>query len=169
MQELSPECSVFWVPATDTIRFEQAYREIGQQLQIPSISDDKADVKELVKTKLSQESTGKWVMIVDNAVNIEMLYNKADKSSGSPPLLEYLSFSLNGAILLSTQDRKAAAKYTRSNVIDIEEMTGVESRELFKKALQNPRLLEDKDGTTQLLKLPYQSATCYNASSRIFK
>jgi hypothetical protein len=45
IQELSPECSVFWVPAIDTASFEQAYRKIGQQLRIPSIGDDKAGVR----------------------------------------------------------------------------------------------------------------------------
>ena len=153
IQELSPECSVFWVPAIDTTSFEQAYRKIGQQLQIPSINDDKADVKELVKTKLSQESAGKWLMIVDNADDIEMLYSRANKRSSSPTLLEYLPFSLKGAILFTTRNRKAATRYARSNVIEIEEMTDKESIDLLKKSLQNPRLLENRDGTTQLLKL----------------
>ena len=45
IQELSPKTSIFWVPAIDTTSFEQAYRKIGQQLQIPNIDDDKADVK----------------------------------------------------------------------------------------------------------------------------
>ena len=45
------------------LSFEQAYRKIGEQLQIPGLDDDKSDVKEVVKTRLSQESAGKWVMI----------------------------------------------------------------------------------------------------------
>jgi hypothetical protein len=38
--------------------FDNAYRDIGQQLKIPGLKDDKADVKRLIKTSLSQESTG---------------------------------------------------------------------------------------------------------------
>jgi signal recognition particle GTPase len=122
IQELSPNCVVFWVPAIDAISFEQAYRNIGQQLQIPGIDSDKADVKELVKGRLSKESAGKWVMIVDNSVDAEMRYNRADISSGSSALFDYLPFSLKGAILFTTQDRKAATKYAGPNVIDVEEM-----------------------------------------------
>jgi hypothetical protein len=56
-----------------------------------------------------------------------MLYDRANESSGSPPLLEYLPFSLKGAILFTTWNRKATTKYVGSNVIDVEEMIGIES------------------------------------------
>jgi hypothetical protein len=58
---------VFWVRASDATSFDNAYRNIAQQLKIPELDNGKADVKRLVKTQLSQESTGKWLMIVDNA------------------------------------------------------------------------------------------------------
>jgi hypothetical protein len=48
-------CSVFWVPAVDITSFENAYREIGQKLQVPGIEDDGADIKSLVKNAMSQE------------------------------------------------------------------------------------------------------------------
>jgi hypothetical protein len=119
-QQLSPESSVFWVPAIDNISFEQVYRKIGQQLQIPGIDDDKAnvdndktDIKEVVKTRLSQESAGKRVIKVDNADDIEMLYNRADESSGPPLLLEYLPFSLKGAILFTTPNTGYRKDYNK--------------------------------------------------------
>ena len=153
IQELSPQHSVFWVRASDTTSFESAYREIGQQLKIPGLDDDKADVKELVKARLSLESSGKWIMIVDNADDFELLYNRVDESTESHALHEYLPFSPLGAILFTTRDREAATRYAGSNVIDIEEMDDAESRELLKTSLQNKRLIEDEDGTTKLLKL----------------
>jgi Tfp pilus assembly protein PilF len=153
IQKLSPECSVFWVRASDATSFESSYREIGQQLKIPGLNEDKADVKELVRAKLSQESAGKWILIVDNADDLELLYDKADESSGSHALHDYLPFSFNGAILFTTRDRKAASKYADPNVIFIEEMDDIESRELLKRSLQNKRLVEDEDSTTKLLKL----------------
>jgi hypothetical protein len=33
--------------------FDNAYRDIGQQLKIPGLEDDKANVKNLIKTRLS--------------------------------------------------------------------------------------------------------------------
>jgi hypothetical protein len=74
---------------------------------IPGLKDNKADVKRMVKTRLSQDSVGKWLMIVDNADDFEMFYNdNEDNRSGA--LSEYLPFSTLGAILFTTQDREAA-------------------------------------------------------------
>ncbi|KAH9221738.1 hypothetical protein DL95DRAFT_421304 [Leptodontidium sp. 2 PMI_412] len=101
----------------DRISFDSAFRDIGQQLKIHGLEDDKADVKRLVKARLSQESTGKWLMIVDNADNLELFYRN-DQDRGSSALSEWLPFSTLGAILFTTRDREAATRYAGSNVID---------------------------------------------------
>jgi tetratricopeptide (TPR) repeat protein len=176
LQSISPTCSVFWIRASDATSFDNAYHDIGRQLEIPGLEDDKADVKRFVKyhdigrqleipgleddkadvkrfvkTRLSQESTGKWLMIVDNADDFEMFYHGSD-NNGSGVLSEYLPFSTLGAILFTTRDREAATRYASSNVIDIEEMDDRESRELLQRSLHNKQLLEDEDGVTALLK-----------------
>ncbi|KAK4220778.1 hypothetical protein QBC38DRAFT_449744 [Podospora fimiseda] len=55
-----PDCSVFLVPAVDATTFEKTYRAIGQQLKVPGIEEEKADVKALIKAALSRESMGNW-------------------------------------------------------------------------------------------------------------
>ena len=152
LQLASPTCSVLWVQASDATSFDKAYRNIGQQLKIPGLENDKADVKRLVKTQLSQESTGKWLMIVDNADDFKMFYNSND-DNGSSALSEYLPFSPLGAILFTTRDREAATRYAGSNLIDIDAMDDSESRELLQRSLQNKQLIEDKGSITTLLKL----------------
>jgi tetratricopeptide (TPR) repeat protein len=152
IQSISPTCSVFWVRASDTANFDTAYRDIGQQLKIPRLEDDKADIKKSVKAKLSQESTGNWLMIVDNADDFEIFYSNKD-GNGSSALSEYLPFSTLGAILFTTRDREAATRYAGSNVIDVDEMDDQESRELLQRSLQNKQLIKDTDGTTTLLNL----------------
>jgi hypothetical protein len=57
-----PDCSIFWVPAVDATTFENAYRAIGQQLKVPGIEEEKADVKALVKAALSHDSVGSWLL-----------------------------------------------------------------------------------------------------------
>jgi Cdc6-like AAA superfamily ATPase len=89
LQTISPTCSVFWVRASDTISFDNAYRDIGQQLKIPGFEDNKADFKRLVKTRLSQKSTGKWLIIVDNADDFRMFYHDSNKDNKSGALSEY--------------------------------------------------------------------------------
>ena len=152
LQLISPTCSVFWVRASDKTSFDNTYRDIGHQLKIPGLGDDKADVKRLIKTRLSQERTGKWLMIMDNADDFELFYPNDNEDSESSALSEYLPFSTLGAILFTTRDREAATRYAGSNVIDIDEMEDTESRELLQRSLQNKQLLEDKESIAKLLK-----------------
>lgn len=58
---------VLWVPAISRETFEIAYREIGTLLCIPGITDNNADVKQLVKNKLDSGDFGDWLMVIDNA------------------------------------------------------------------------------------------------------
>ena len=171
IQSMSPTCSIFWVRASDTTSFDDAYRSIAQQLKIPGLEDDKADVKRLVKIRLSEKSTGNWLMVVDNADDFEIFYNYND-ANGPSALSEYLPFSTLGAILFTTRDRDAGTRYAGSNVIDIDEMDDSESRELLQRGLQNKQLMEDKVGITTILKslvnlpLAIMQATAYlNAKS----
>ena len=62
LRMISPTCSIFWVRASDQMSFDNAYLDIGQRLLITELENDKADIKRLVKTRLSQESTGMWLM-----------------------------------------------------------------------------------------------------------
>ena len=151
LHSISPTCSVFWVRASDTASFENAFREIGLQLKIPELKNEDADVKTLVKTRLSQESTGRWFMIVDNADDFELFYHNDNDDRKSNKLSEYLPFSTLGSILFTTRDRKAATRFAGSNVIDVDEMDDTESKELFQRSLQNKHLIEDKDNITKLL------------------
>jgi tetratricopeptide (TPR) repeat protein len=151
LQSIPPTCSVFWVRASDTTSFDNAYRDIGHQLKIPGLEDDKADVKRLVKARLSEENTGKWLMIIDNADEFKIFYN-ANDDNGSHALSEYLPFSPLGAILFTTRDRKAATRYAASNVIDVDEMDDDESKELLQRSLQKKHLIKDEDSTMKLLK-----------------
>jgi hypothetical protein len=153
LQTIAPTCSVFWVRASDIENFENTYRDIGQQLKIPGLEDDKADVTRLVKARLSEESTGKWLMIVDNADDFKMFYHDNNQENKSSSLSGYLPFSTLGAILFTTRDREAATRYAGANVIGIDEMGNIESRELLQRSLQNKQLIEDKDSTTKLLQL----------------
>ncbi|KAH8755121.1 hypothetical protein F5882DRAFT_482702 [Hyaloscypha sp. PMI_1271] len=118
IREKYPDCSVFWVSAVDVPSFEAAFLEIGRKFQVPAINEDKADVKSLVKAYLSQEIAGRWLLIVDNADNLEMLYkrgNESDESFGSPALADYLPFSRKGTILFSP--RTIASSLTPKAII----------------------------------------------------
>jgi tetratricopeptide (TPR) repeat protein len=153
LQEKSPDCSIFWVQASDTISFENSYREIGRRFQIPGLDDEKADIKRLVH-RVINEIHSPWLMIVDNADDSDVLL-KADEKTGQQELLKYLPNSHNGAILFTTRDEKAAIDYAETNVMTVKEMEDLESKELLTKSLRDQALIEDKASITRLLKLLY--------------
>ncbi|RYP17189.1 hypothetical protein DL767_010064 [Monosporascus sp. MG133] len=63
VRDKHPKCSIFWVPAMDSISFEKAYREIGRQLGLKDIDEDETDIKPLVQIALSRETVNDWLLI----------------------------------------------------------------------------------------------------------
>lgn len=81
--EKHPDVSVFWVHALSLDTFEQSCRGVASVL---GAEGDKEDVKELVQRHLSAERAGKWMLIVDNADDMDVL----EGSDGEKGLLDYL-------------------------------------------------------------------------------
>ncbi|SPO02000.1 uncharacterized protein DNG_04673 [Cephalotrichum gorgonifer] len=109
-----PNCSVFWVPATDGTNFENAYHDIGRELKIKGIDDDDADIKALVKAALSHQDSGAWLMIVDNADDKELLLDHTGLY-----LAQYLPSSKSGSILFTTRHHKVAVGQVNGEARDI--------------------------------------------------
>ncbi|KAK6605164.1 hypothetical protein H4I96_05746 [Botrytis cinerea] len=102
------DCLVIWIPATNTESLHQAYREVARQLKIPGSDEDKADVKKLVQDYLSKESAGRWLLVFDNADDVNMWITVS--RSGSGRLIDCLPRSEQGCIVFTTRDRKTAVK-----------------------------------------------------------
>ncbi|KAH8706069.1 hypothetical protein BGW36DRAFT_22327 [Talaromyces proteolyticus] len=112
----NPEFSTFWIPAMNTESIEQAYFEISEHLGLQGVSP--TDVKPRVKTYLSSKDAGPWLLIIDNADDLEMW-----KSSGSSSgLKSFLPHSDCGFILVTTRNRQLATLLVGPEVISIGEM-----------------------------------------------
>lgn len=163
------DCSVFWVPANDSASFENAYSEIGQQLKIEGINEDKADVKLLVKTALSQ-ITGNWLLIIDNADDAELLFG----TTGATPLCDYIPFNRKGSILFTTRNHVVVRKLDipRTNVICATKLSRPEAIELLHRHLDTAQM-SDSESTTELLDflvdlpLAIKQASAYIDQTRI--
>jgi hypothetical protein len=113
-------------------------------------------VKSLIKSALSQGRASKWLLIVDNADDLELLYGAAGESNEegiSLALADYLPFSLRGSILFTTRNYKAAVKLAGKHIITVEAMTETESLELLEISLAKKEYTKDRDSTTRLLEL----------------
>jgi tetratricopeptide (TPR) repeat protein len=130
-KEQYPMCAVFWVSAMSRESFEQAYYDIAMLLRIPSIEDDKTDVKRLVKARLDDEDFGQWLIIIDNADNVGILLDPSDDGSGRDRLIDYLPQSSKGSIIFTTRTRGAAAKLAEDKLIALGELDMAEATELL--------------------------------------
>ncbi|OKL61585.1 hypothetical protein UA08_03266 [Talaromyces atroroseus] len=145
-------CSVFWVPATSPEAFEAAYLEIGRQLNINGLTDPAVDVKSLVKARLSDESIGKWFMIVDNADDQNMLFKNIGSERQQVTLMDYLPRISHGDILFTTRNRKLAVKLAGTNVVAISEMDEGAAEELLRKSIIDADILDDSAVTARFLR-----------------
>jgi tetratricopeptide (TPR) repeat protein len=142
---------VFWVPAISQESFDFAYREIGVRLGVPGITEDNADIKKLVKTALGSGSFGDWLMIVDNADDPGVLLGSTDNDAMSTRLSDCLPHSSNGTILFTTRSRKVAGDLTPSSVLELNDMSKAEARQLLARRLAKQALLDDATAVKELL------------------
>jgi hypothetical protein len=82
---------------------------------VAGIDEDKVEVKALVKDALSRPNIGSWLLIVDNADDIGLLF-------GPIGLADWLLFSTKGSILCIARTCKAAVKLVGENIITVDAM-----------------------------------------------
>ncbi|EXK25866.1 hypothetical protein FOMG_17520 [Fusarium oxysporum f. sp. melonis 26406] len=162
----SPQTSVYWVYASSKPRFEEAYRAIAERLQLPRRNDPDMDVLRLIRDWLQTEEAGSWLMILDNADDVNLFYpvhNSGTKAvtglanentiarTDQQLLAAYLPKSRNGTILITSRSMDAAERLTGSYkaIYSVPTMDDVQGLQL----LQN-KLDGDFDGNaaTDLLR-----------------
>ncbi len=170
LREREPDCSVFWIPVTNVESMLEAYLKIGQQLQIPNIEKEQADVQKLVQRRLSQESSGKWLLVFDSADDIDIWTDKASNTTGSGRRISYLPKSKHGSIIITTRSRKVAVELAGNNVVSVGEMDDIMAKDLLKKSVIDRDVLIDERATTDLLqKLTYLPLAIVQAVAYINK
>jgi tetratricopeptide (TPR) repeat protein len=156
IRDVSPHMFVFWVHASTRARFEEAYRDIAHQLQLPGRSDPKVNVLRLVSDWLRVEINGRWLMVVDNVDNVETFFpsrkrrpSEADASSQTS-LATYLPQSRNGAVLITSRSKDAAAKLAGgyNKIKEVFAMDENEGLQLLRNKLRDP---PNEDGAVELL------------------
>ncbi|RDW59198.1 hypothetical protein BP5796_12122 [Coleophoma crateriformis] len=154
VREHNPQTTVFWIHASTKIRFEQAYQEIADRLELPWRDDPKVNVLRLVYNWLSSEANGQWLMILDNVDDGNVLLGGDDTFRGvlshdqsadlQPPLETFLPQSRNGSILITSRNSMAASNLvdTFGELIQVEPMEEVDSVELLKTKIPRDKSLE---------------------------
>ncbi|KAL9624965.1 MAG: hypothetical protein Q9160_001012 [Pyrenula sp. 1 TL-2023] len=168
-----PEVSIFWIQAVGQLTLEKDMLEIGKKLRIPGIEDSKADIKSLVKLRLSDLSSGRWLLILDNADDELIWARSLDVSDDKPKLTDYLPRAANGSILITTRSRRVANDLAGKEVVNLQAMPVDDAVNMFERQLEKPELAVDRNVTTAVMeKLTYlplaitQSASFINMTQR---
>jgi uncharacterized protein involved in tolerance to divalent cations len=154
-------CSIIWIPATNSESLHQGYLEAAHQLEIPGWEDGKADVKKLVQEHLSNKYARQWLLVFDNADDLDMWTStpripvghetETAASLGSDRLIDCLPRNKQGCIIFTTRDRRVAVKLAQENVIELLELDNEAATELLKKHLARPGLAENQRDVAALL------------------
>jgi hypothetical protein len=138
------------VHASTQARFEEAYRDIANRLELPGRDNPKADVLRLVRDWLRDEATGRWAMVVDNVDDVETFFpsrkRQRDDVSGDPPtsLAAYLPQSRNGSILVTSRGKDAAVRLAGgyNKIKEVLAMNEGEGLQLLRNKLRDPPIEE---------------------------
>ncbi|KAF3385839.1 Nephrocystin-3 [Talaromyces pinophilus] len=179
-------CSVFWIPCTSQEMIDQTYLDLAQELGLqdmeridvkelyiehPDLKEfdlKRPDVKERVKEYLESEIAGKWLLIFDNADDMDTwLPTSCDSASG---LAVFLPQSEHGRILFTSRNRKLAVDLTVSNIISIPDVNENVALQILERSLVQHNLIKNHDTTETLLeKLCFLPLAITQASAYINK
>ncbi|KAB8346328.1 hypothetical protein FH972_023372 [Carpinus fangiana] len=133
-----PDVSIFWVNGSSPVRFLESYTTIALKLKLPGINDPKSDYLQIVFQWLLEESSGKWLIILDNADNIDFVRpsHSTKKETFDFTMSRYLPQTQNGQILVTSRFREAAGHVASSDcIINLQAMSEYEARTLLDKKL----------------------------------
>ncbi|KAK2761543.1 hypothetical protein FQN54_001371 [Arachnomyces sp. PD_36] len=124
----SDKISVFWIHASSKARISEAYGKIAEKVKIPGYEHAQDKGLELVKDWFESESSGKWLMVIDNADDIDLLY-------GSERLADYFPRSDNGSCIMTTRNKQVGFKFANTSMVLLETLDLDRSQELLSSKL----------------------------------
>ncbi|KAE8134606.1 hypothetical protein BDV38DRAFT_273463 [Aspergillus pseudotamarii] len=140
-RERNPELSVFWVYAGNAARYEQAYRDLANELDLPGRDDPTVDIFKIVPHWLSDNTNGQWLMILDNADNEDLFTQEIEvgmkpnspNASVRAPLITSIPQTATGSVIITSRNSTAARNLLgiHDNIIPIDVMDGASALDLL--------------------------------------
>ena len=149
LRQTHPGVSVFWVHASTTERFQQAYTSFAQQFLLVDEEDPGQDRLELVKLWLERKYVGRWLLVIDNADDAEIFFrpkeNPSDNlSSSTKPLASYIPKCSHVSVLVTTRNKQTGLRLTHQRrSIAVGKMDDIQSQQLLSEKL-NDSTSEDR-------------------------
>ncbi|KAJ5887900.1 P-loop containing nucleoside triphosphate hydrolase protein [Penicillium taxi] len=144
----SAETWVFWIHASNKIRFEQSCREIADRVKIPGRQNPQANIFKLLCHWL-QDEKHTWVLVLDNLDDDQFLHETPQVSDGQSKTLTrsiwaYFSQISRGSIVITSRSRRVAIQLVEEEeIISVEPMDETQAFALLEKKLGTLTQRED--------------------------
>jgi len=96
------------------VRFHEAYETIAQNLSLPGLENPNVDTLRLVRDWLSDERHGSWLMILDNADDMDAFFTASTETlsatSKRVALSAYIPGSPKGKVIVTTRDSRVGER-----------------------------------------------------------
>lgn len=128
-------------------------------MQIPQISNPKANIKQLVQDKLNSPNSGERLLIIDNADDSTVLFEEPAENLGTGTdldtkcLIDYLPSNTSGSRLFTTRSKKAGFDEADGNVLILQELNPEEAKAMLHSTLTDKSAAQREDDFNQLLEL----------------
>lgn len=131
-KEESPSTHILWVMASNPTRSHTSYSDIAIELKLPGFDDPKVDLLELAFRWLKSESSGEWLIILDNmddAAFATRSHNRDLVSQYEFTVQQYLPQRPRGMVLITSRNGKAAFDLVGDNkrLVEVPTMTETEA------------------------------------------
>ncbi|KAJ5645897.1 hypothetical protein N7490_002269 [Penicillium lividum] len=153
--------SILWMPAQSMPAFEKTATELVQKLGIHCGDGD--DPKEALRAYLSSEAAGNWLLILDNADDMEFILGSPGKSTG---LFDVLPQSPTGRTLITTRSSQIAVHAGGVELLELTGMTSEEANIFLGMSLVDKTQIRQVGDIAELLeKLAYMPLTMAQAAA----
>ncbi|OAL56071.1 HET-domain-containing protein [Pyrenochaeta sp. DS3sAY3a] len=139
--------SIFWIPMLSMASFEQACVGIAAALHLGQTGAEEEDAKVLVREYLSSDHAGRWLLVLDNADDHDLVFGNEQRLG----ILDYLPESDMGITLFTTRIQEVAVSLSRGDVLELGSMSREDAAAFLEKSVVKKKLVQDRATTGELL------------------
>ncbi|THW94720.1 purine and uridine phosphorylase [Aureobasidium pullulans] len=162
-----PHRTIFWIRASDRDHYKKAFRDIAILYGIPGARDLEKDILDAVRTKLADKNTPRWLIVLDNVDDPDVLLSEGD--SGEQRLRDYIPSRAGCKVLFTTRDKQAAHRLigTSGPVLEVESFGHVEAQQLLVTIVPDAEFAKDGCIERLLIELTYLPLAIVQAAAFI--
>lgn len=154
LKEKNKQYSAIWIQATTMESLDQGYHEAARRFGLPDSGGRNANIKEILCDFLSQESAGHWVLVLDNADDLNMWTENnttSAQNSSKTRLLDYIPRSKTGRVIFTTRDRKVGVRLAHQNIIEVPKMAEGIATQMLRNCLIHKELIDSEPLDTKAM------------------